>query len=87
MQLSATAVAVRLSRSVVQVSPSLLYSIVVVPLTAFEEGTIYRMSGATTSLGDGAIEIPEDVIDPMDRCLEITVEVEPWKVVLVTPEF
>lgn len=58
-----------------------------VPLTAFEEGTIYRMSGATTSLGDGAIEIPEDVIDPMDRCLEITVEVEPWQVVLVTPEF
>lgn len=58
-----------------------------VPLTAFEEGTIYRMSGATTSLGDGAIEVPEDVIDPMDRCLEITVEVEPWQVVLVTPEF
>ena len=58
-----------------------------VPLTAFEEGTIYRMSGATTSLSDGAIEIPEDKINPMDRCLEITVEVEPWQVVLVTPEF
>jgi hypothetical protein len=58
-----------------------------VPLTAFAEGTIYRMSGATTSLGDGAIEIPEDKINPMDRCLDITVEVEPWQVVLVTPEF
>lgn len=56
-------------------------------IESFAEGTIYRMSGKTTSLGDGAIEIPEDVIDPMDRCLEITVEVEPWQVVLVTPEF
>ena len=56
-------------------------------IESFAEGTIYRMSGETTSLGDGAIEVPEDVIDPMDRCLEITVEVEPWQVVLVTPEF
>ena len=58
-------------------------------ITSFAEGTIYRMSGDTASEAtpDGAIEVPEDVIDPMDRCLEITVEVEPWQVVLVTPEF
>lgn len=58
-------------------------------ITSFAEGTIYRMSGDTASetTPDGAIEVPEDVIDPMDRCLEITVEVEPWQVVLVTPEF
>ena len=35
VQLSATSVAVRLDRSSVHVSPSLLYSIVVVPLAAF----------------------------------------------------
>ena len=58
-----------------------------VEITSFEAGTIYRMSGETTALDNGAIEIPEDKIDPMDRCLEITVEVEPWQVVLVTPEF
>ena len=58
-------------------------------ITSFAEGTIYRMSGDTASEAtpDGAIEVPEDVIDPMDRCLEITVEVEPWQVALVTPEF
>ena len=58
-------------------------------IESFAEGTIYRMSGDTASEAtpDGAIEVPEDVIDPMDRCLEITVEVEPWQVVLVTPEF
>ena len=58
-------------------------------ITSFAEGTIYRMSGDTASEAtpDGAIEVPEEVIDPMDRCLEITVEVEPWQVALVTPEF
>ena len=58
-----------------------------VAITSFEEGTIYRMSGEAVSEKDGAIEVPEDKIDPMDRCLEITVEVMPWQVVLVTPEF
>lgn len=60
-----------------------------VAITSFAEGTIYRMSGDTASEAtpDGAIEVPEEVIDPMDRCLEITVEVEPWQVALVTPEF
>ncbi len=53
-----------------------------------EEGTIYRMSAeGTVSGSDGAIEIPEDKIDQMDRCLDITVTVEPWVVTLVTPEF
>lgn len=57
------------------------------PLTELKEGYIYRMGGKTVSEDDGAIEVPEDKIDPMDRCLEITVEVVPWQVVLVTPEF
>lgn len=57
-------------------------------ITKFEEGTIYRMSAEGEVAGsDGTIEIPEDKIDQMDRCLDITVEVEPWVVTLVTPEF
>lgn len=58
------------------------------PITTFQEGYIYRMSGAAeTGTDKGAIVIPEDVIDEMDRCLEINVTVVPWQVVLVTPEF
>lgn len=58
------------------------------PITTFEEGTIYRMSAeGEVADSDGTIEIPEDKIDQMDRCLDITVEVEPWVVTLVTPEF
>ena len=36
-----------------------------------------------------AVLIPfdEDDLNTVDRCLEVTVEVHPWKVVLVTPEF
>ena len=36
---------------------------------------------------DGSIPIDEDDIDPMDRCLEITVDVVDWAVELVYPEF
>ena len=45
------------------------------------------MSGEGEVAGKGAIEIPEDKIDPMDRCLDIKVEVKQWEVALITPEF
>ena len=59
------------------------------PITTFKEGYIYRMSGQGEAGpgSDGTIEIPEDKIDPMDRCLDITVDVMSWEVVLITPEF
>ena len=59
------------------------------PITSFHEGYIYRMSGqGEAGPGtDGTIEIPEEKIDPMDRCLDITVDVMSWEVALVTPEF
>ncbi len=59
------------------------------PLDKIEEGHIYRMNalGDVDGDGDGDITIDEDDIDPADRCLEITVEVKAWEVVLVTPEF
>ena len=59
------------------------------PITTFQEGYIYRMSGQGEAGpgSDGTIEIPEEKIDPMDRCLDITVDVMSWEVVLVTPEF
>ena len=53
----------------------------------FKEGTIYRMSAAGEVSSNGSIPIPEDKIDPMDRCLEITVDVTKWVVELVYPEF
>jgi len=56
-------------------------------VTEFEEGKIYRMNAAGEVEGDGSIPIPEDKIDPMDRCLEITVDVVDWVVELVYPEF
>ena len=56
-------------------------------LESLEEGKIYRMSAKGDVEGDGSIPIPEDKIDPMDRCLEITVEVIDWTVELVYPEF
>lgn len=56
-------------------------------VTEFEEGKIYRMNAAGDVLGDGSIPIDEEDIDPMDRCLEITVEVVDWAVELVYPEF
>lgn len=57
------------------------------PVTNFEEGKIYRMSAAGEAEGDGSIPIDEDDIDPMDRCLEIKVDVIDWAVELVYPEF
>lgn len=59
----------------------------VVEVTEFEEGKIYRMSAAGEVLGDGSIPIDEEDIDPMDRCLEITVDVIDWAVELIFPEF
>ncbi|MBR2333593.1 MAG: hypothetical protein IKA60_04600 [Rikenellaceae bacterium] len=56
-------------------------------ITEFKEGYIYRMSAAGEVSGDGSIVIPEDDIDPMDRCLDITVDVAKWAVELITPEF
>jgi hypothetical protein len=57
-------------------------------IDTFEEGYIYRMSAAGEVAGsNGSIPIPEDVIDPMDRCLEITLDVVEWTVELIYPEF
>lgn len=57
-------------------------------VTEFKEGYIYRMHAAGESgTGNGSIEIPEDKIDEMDRCLDVTVTVHPWKVEVVAPEF
>lgn len=58
-------------------------------ITEFEEGKIYRMNAAGEVDGnkDGSIPIDEDDIDPMDRCLEISVDVVDWVVELVFPEF
>ena len=56
-------------------------------ITAFEAGKIYRMNAGTTADGDGYVPVDPSVINTMERCLEVTVEVIPWKVVLVTPEF
>ena len=57
------------------------------PVTTFEEGKIYRRSAKGEVENDGSIPIDEDDIDPMDRCLEITVDVVDWAVELVYPEF
>lgn len=58
------------------------------PVTSFEEGKIYRMSAeGEVSGSDGSIPIDEEDIDPMDRCLDITVTVQNWTVDLVYPEF
>lgn len=58
-----------------------------VKIEEFEEGKIYRMSAAGEVEADGSIPIDDDDIDPMDRCLEITVDVVDWVVELVYPEF
>lgn len=56
-------------------------------LTAIEGGKIYRMSAAgEVDQTGGSIIIPED-LDPIQRCLDITVDVEDWVVELITPEF
>ena len=56
-------------------------------ISKFEEGKIYRMSARGEVENDGSIPIDEDDIDPMDRCLEISVDVVDWAVELVYPEF
>lgn len=53
----------------------------------FKPGHVYRMSAAGKTANDGAIIIDEEDIDPMDRCVDITVSVHQWVVKLVTPEF
>lgn len=56
-------------------------------LTKIEPGKIYRMSAAgEVDQKGGSVPIPED-LDPIKRCLDITVYVEDWIVELVTPEF
>ena len=57
------------------------------PITEFAPGVIYRMNARGEVENDGSIAIDEDDIDPMDRCLEIAVEVVDWVVELVYPEF
>ena len=57
------------------------------PINEFAPGVIYRMSAKGEVENDGSIPIKEDDIDPMDRCLEITVEVVEWAVELIYPEF
>ena len=57
------------------------------PITEFKEGYIYRMSASGQLADNGTIEIPEEKIDPMDRCLDISVDVTRWDVLLLTPEF
>lgn len=57
-------------------------------IASFEEGKIYRMNAAGEVPGsDGSIPIDEEDIDPMDRCLDITVTIHNWTVDLVYPEF
>ena len=55
-------------------------------LTQLEAGKIYRMSAAGLSETDGSIEIPDD-LSPIQRCLEVQVEVVDWTVDIITPEF
>ncbi len=55
-------------------------------ITQLEAGKIYRMSAAGEVGADGSIEIPDD-LDPIQRCLDIKVEVVDWTVEVITPEF
>ncbi|MBO5418461.1 MAG: hypothetical protein J6A22_00100 [Bacteroidales bacterium] len=59
-------------------------------ITSFEPGVIYRMNFTTTvetDGGEGDVPIKEDDIEQLGRCLDITVSVEDWNIVAVTPEF
>lgn len=55
-------------------------------ISHIEPGKIYRMSAAGEVEGDGSVIIPED-LDPIQRCIDVTVDVIDWAVVLVTPDF
>lgn len=56
-------------------------------LEQIEPGKIYRMSAAGEALGDGSIPFDEEDLNAVERCLEVTVDVANWEVILVTPEF
>ena len=51
-----------------------------------EPGKIYRMSAAGVASGTGSVVIPDD-LDPVQRCIDVTVDVIDWAVVLITPDF
>lgn len=56
-------------------------------ITEIKGGVIYRMSAAgEVDQTGGSVPIPDD-LDPIQRCLDIIVDVEEWVVELVTPEF
>lgn len=56
-------------------------------ITEIKGGVIYRMSAAgEVDHTGGSVPIPDD-LDPIQRCLDIIVDVEDWVVELVTPEF
>lgn len=55
-------------------------------LTQLEAGKIYRMNAAGEVGTDGSIEIPDD-LTPIQRCLEVEVEVVDWVIDIITPEF
>ena len=55
-------------------------------LTQLEAGKIYRMSAAGDVANDGSVEMPDD-FSPIQRCLEVKVEVVDWVIDLITPEF
>lgn len=54
----------------------------------FTPGYVYRMNFAgAANDGDGDIPFTEDNIDQIEKCLDITVDVIPWTVVSIYPEF
>ena len=56
-------------------------------ISVLEGGKIYRMSAAgVVDQTGGSIPIPDD-LDPIQRCLDITMDVQDWVVELVTPVF
>ena len=56
--------------------------------TVFKPGYIYRMNFAdATGAGDGDIPFKEDDLESFEKCVEISVDVIPWTVVMVYPEF
>lgn len=55
-------------------------------LTRLEPGVIYRMSAGGIDENDGSVEIPDD-LSPIQRCVEIQVEVVDWAVEIIAPQF
>lgn len=56
------------------------------PVT-FEPGYVYRMNAGSATDGDGDIPFDEEDINQIEKCLEIKVDVIPWTVVSIYPEF